>query len=71
MAINQEFKNLISRIKYEYSLNQSQIADSLGVKKTYLSDMINGRVPYNETMSKKSVRFSRLSTMNKVHITKP
>ena len=48
-----EFKNLISRIKYEYSLNQSQIADSLGVKKTYLSDMINGRVPYNETMSKK------------------
>lgn len=53
MAINQEFKNLISRIKYEYSLNQSQIADSLGVKKTYLSDMINGRVPYNETMSKK------------------
>lgn len=53
MAINQEFKNLISRIKYEYSLTQSQIADSLGVKKTYLSDMINGRVPYNETMSKK------------------
>lgn len=53
MAINQEFKNLISRIKYEYSLNQSQIADSLGVKKTYLSDMINGRVPYNESMQKK------------------
>ncbi|EKJ91824.1 Peptidase S24-like protein [Bacteroides finegoldii] len=53
MAINQEFKNLINRIKYEYSLNQSQIADRLGIKKTYLSDMINGRVPYNETMSKK------------------
>lgn len=38
MAVNQEFKKLI---------------DKLGVKKTYLSDMINGRVPYNETMNKK------------------
>lgn len=53
MAVNQEFKKLIDKIKYEYSINQSQIADRLGVKKTYLSDMINGRVPYNETMSKK------------------
>lgn len=53
MAVNQEFKKLIDRIKYEYSINQSQIADRLGVKKTYVSDMINGRVPYNETMSKK------------------
>ena len=70
MAINQEFKNLISRIKYEYSLNQSQIADSLGVKKTYLSDMINGRVPYNETMNKKVNDVFPLPPMNKVHIQK-
>lgn len=53
MPINQDFKNLISKIKYEYSLNQAQIADKLGVAKTYLSDMINGRVPYNETIDKK------------------
>lgn len=53
MPVNQEFKKLIDKIKYEYSINQSQIADKLGVKKTYISDMINGRVPYNETMSKK------------------
>lgn len=53
MPINQEFKKIIDRIKYEYSINQAQIADRLGVKKTYLSDMINGRVPYNETMAKK------------------
>ncbi|MCD7923680.1 MAG: LexA family transcriptional regulator [Bacteroides sp.] len=53
MPVNQEFKRLIDKIKYEYSINQSQIADKLGVKKTYISDMINGRVPYNETMSKK------------------
>lgn len=53
MPINQEFKKLIGKIKYEFSINQAQIADKLGVKKTYLSDMINGRVPYNETMAKK------------------
>ncbi len=70
MAVNQEFKNLINRIKYEYSLNQSQIADRLGVKKTYLSDMINGRVPYNETMNKKINDVFPLPPMNKVHIQK-
>lgn len=53
MAVNQEFKKLIDKIKYEFSINQSQIAEKLGVKKTYLSDMINSRVPYNETMGKK------------------
>ena len=70
MAVNQEFKNTINRIKYEYSLNQSQIADRLGVKKTYLSDMINGRVPYNETMNKKVNDVFPLPPMNKVHIQK-
>lgn len=53
MPINQDFKNIIIRIKYEFNLNQSQIAERLGVKSTYLSDMINGRVPYNESMEKK------------------
>lgn len=52
-AVNQEFKNLIDRIKYEFSINQSQIAERLGIKQTYLSDMINGRVPYNESMRNK------------------
>ena len=45
MPINQDFKNIIIRIKYEFNLNQSQIAERLGVKSTYLSDMINGREP--------------------------
>lgn len=53
MPINQDFKNIIIRIKYEFSLNQAQIAEKLGVKSTYLSDMINGRVPYNDNMEKK------------------
>lgn len=53
MSVNQEFKRTINRIKYEHSINQSQIAEKLGVTKPYLSDMINSRVPYNEVMKKK------------------
>lgn len=53
MPINQEFKKIIDKIKYEHSINQAQIAQKLGVKSTYLSDMINSRVPYNDSMSKK------------------
>lgn len=52
-AVNEEFKRLIDKIKYEFSINQAQISERLGVKSTYLSDMINGRVPYNESMQKK------------------
>lgn len=53
MPVNEEFKRLIDKIKYEFSINQAQISERLGVKSTYLSDMINGRVPYNESMQKK------------------
>lgn len=53
MAVNQEFKKTISRIKYEYSINQAQIAEKLDVHKSYISDMINGRVPYNDVIGKK------------------
>lgn len=53
MPVNVEFKRLIDKIKYEFSINQAQISERLGVKSTYLSDMINGRVPYNESMQKK------------------
>ena len=53
MTVNEEFKRLIDKIKYEFSINQAQISERLGVKSTYLSDMINGRVPYNESMQKK------------------
>lgn len=53
MSVNEEFKRLIDKIKYEFSINQAQISERLGVKSTYLSDMINGRVPYNESMQKK------------------
>ena len=53
MPVNEEFKRLIDKIKYEFSINQAQISERLGLKSTYLSDMINGRVPYNESMQKK------------------
>lgn len=53
MPVNEEFKRLVDKIKYEFSINQAQISERLGVKSTYLSDMINGRVPYNESMQKK------------------
>lgn len=46
MAINKEFKDLIRLIKYRSGLNQSVIAENLGVTNSYLSDAINGRVPF-------------------------
>lgn len=48
MAVNQDIKNLIERIKYEHRINQSEIAVRLDVSKTYLSDIINGRAPSND-----------------------
>lgn len=48
MAVNQDIKKLIERIKYEHRINQSEIAARLDVSKTYLSDIINGRAPLND-----------------------
>ena len=48
-----ELKKIISDIKYRKGLNQAEIAKELGVKPTYLSDMINERVPFNETFRQK------------------
>lgn len=53
MTINQSLKKTIDRIKFEFSLNQAQIAERIGVKSTYLSDMINGRVAFNESFKNK------------------
>ena len=48
-----ELKKIISDIKYRKGLNKAEIAKELGVKPTYLSDMINERVPFNETFRQK------------------
>jgi len=50
MPINGELKRIIADIKIETGLKQAEIADKLGVKSTYLSDMINGRVPFSENI---------------------
>lgn len=53
MPINQDFKDIISEIKFKDKLTQVQIAESLDVKSTYLSDMINGRVPVSDSILNK------------------
>jgi transcriptional regulator with XRE-family HTH domain len=53
MPKNQQLKTLIEKVKLEFDLTQKQIADKLGVKNTYLSDMINMRVPFTEKIENK------------------
>ena len=53
MPINQRLKNVVAAIKYKHGLKQSEIADKMGIKNTYLSDVINGRSPLSELFSDK------------------
>ena len=53
MAKNKELNELIKRIKYQYDLNQYEIASKIGVKGTYLSDVLNGRADFNDTLRTK------------------
>lgn len=53
MAKNKELNELIKRIKYQYDLNQGEIASKIGVKNTYLSDVLNGRADFNDTLRTK------------------
>ena len=51
--MNQEFKGIIADIKHRYSLTQAQIAERLGVSRPYISEVINGRAPFNDTLKAK------------------
>lgn len=51
--MNQEFKGIIADIKHKYSLTQAQIAERLGVSRPYISEVINGRAPFNDTLRTK------------------
>lgn len=51
--MNQDIKTLIRRIKFKRGINQSQIASELGVSATYLSDVINKRLPYSNSLRSK------------------
>lgn len=53
MAKNKELEDLIRRIKFIYKLNQGEIAAKIGVKSTYLSDTLNGRAEFNDTLKSK------------------
>ncbi len=55
MAVNQLLKNIISAIKFSENLKQVEIAEKIGVKNTYLSDVINGRAPLSELFTDKLV----------------
>lgn len=52
-TVNQEFKDIIAEIKYKYGINQSEIADRLGITRAYLSEVISGRAPFNATLRQK------------------
>lgn len=51
--MNEDFKSLISDLKHYYSLTQAQLADRLGVSRPYISDVISGRAPFNDTLRAK------------------
>lgn len=51
--INRSLKKAIEAIKYEFRLTQKEIADKLGYKTPYLSDVINGRKPVSEQFTDK------------------
>lgn len=52
--INQEVRQLITRLELELGIfTQKEIAVELGIKNTYLSDVINGRVPFSRQLRKK------------------
>lgn len=53
MAKNQELNEMIRTVKFKKNLKQSEIAEKMGVKPTYLSDAINGRVPFSASMKEK------------------
>lgn len=50
---SKDFKSILNLIKIKENLKQSEIADKLNVKNTYLSDMANGRVPVTDNIIKK------------------
>lgn len=64
MPINQQLKTAIESIKFSSKLRQAEIAEQLGVKSTYLSDMINGRVPFSDNMKEKLYEVFSYNTDN-------
>ena len=53
MEKNSELNSLLNRIKFQYDVNQSEIARAIGVKPTYLSDILNGRIALSDQIREK------------------
>ena len=53
MEKNSELNSLLNRIKFQYDVNQSEIARAIGVKPAYLSDILNGRIALSEQIREK------------------
>ena len=62
--MNLEFKELIADIKHKYKLNQEQIAEKLGVSRPYISEIINGRAPFNDKLRENIVAVFPLDNMS-------
>lgn len=53
MEKNSELNSLLNRIKFQYDVNQSEIARAIGVKPAYLSDILNGRIALSDQIKEK------------------
>lgn len=51
--MNKEFRSLIEDIKERYNINQGEIAERLGVTRQYISTVIGGGAPFNDTLREK------------------
>lgn len=60
MPKNEPLKKAIEAIKAAHEINQAAIAGKLGVTNTYLSDMINGRVPLSANAAEKIYELFRI-----------
>lgn len=69
MAVNEQLKFGIEKIKITTGLKQAEVANKLGVTPPYLSDMINGRVPLTDSICQKIFDVFQISVLeNKVEI---
>lgn len=62
--VNEALKLGIERIKINTGLKQADIAEKIGINSTYLSDMINGRVPLTENVCQQIFELFHISILD-------
>ncbi|GBU08766.1 hypothetical protein AwDysgo_20970 [Bacteroidales bacterium] len=60
----EQLKFGIEKAKFSTGLKQSEIAEKIGVKSTYLSDMINGRVTLTDNVCQKILELFHIDILN-------